>query len=34
LTGVAARIPSELPDEQKRLVELAYPGLRAKLGYN
>ena len=34
LTGIAARIPSELPDEQKRLVELAYPGLRTKLGYS
>ena len=34
LTGVDARIPSELPDEQKRLVELAYPGLRTKLGYS
>lgn len=33
LTGIAARIPSELPDEQKRLVEVASPGLRAKLGY-
>ena len=33
LTGVAANIPAELPPEQKRLVDLAYPGLRAKLGY-
>jgi hypothetical protein len=33
LTGVASKIPSELPDEQKRLVDLAYPGLRALLGY-
>jgi len=33
LTGVAAKIPSELPDEQKRRVDRAYPGLRARLGY-
>lgn len=33
LTGVAARIPSELPDEQKRLVDRAAPGLRSTLGY-
>lgn len=33
LTGIAARIPTELPEEQQRLVNLAYPGLRAKLGY-
>lgn len=33
LTGVAVKIPSELPDEQKRLVDLALPGLRALLGY-
>jgi len=34
LTGVAARIPAELPDQQKQRVDLAYPGLRPKLGYN
>lgn len=34
LTGVAARIPYELPDKQKQQVDLAYPGLRTKLGYN
>lgn len=33
LTGVAARIPSELPDEQKRLVDRTAPGLRSTLGY-
>ena len=33
LTGVAARIPSELPDEQKRLIDRAAPGLRSTLGY-
>jgi len=33
LTGVAAKIPAELPPEQKRSVDLTYPGLRAKLGY-
>jgi hypothetical protein len=33
LTGVAANIPAELPVEQKELVDYAYPGLRAKLGY-
>jgi hypothetical protein len=33
LTGVAASIPAELPDEQKRMVDVAYPGLRARLGY-
>ena len=33
LTGVAASIPSELPDEQKRLVDRVAPGLRSLLGY-
>jgi hypothetical protein len=33
LTGSAARIPAELPDEQKRMVDRAAPGLRALLGY-
>ena len=33
LTGIATKIPSELPDEQKRMVDLSYPGLRALLGY-
>lgn len=33
LTGVAARIPSELPDEQKSQVDRAAPGLRSTLGY-
>jgi hypothetical protein len=33
LTGVGARIPSELPDAQKRLVDSLSPGLRASLGY-
>jgi hypothetical protein len=33
LTGVAASIPSKLPDEQKRLVDRAAPGLRSTLGY-
>jgi hypothetical protein len=33
LTGVAARIPSELPDKQKRMVDSALPGLRSALGY-
>lgn len=33
LTGVAARIPAELPDRQKRLVDAAAPGLREMLGY-
>jgi hypothetical protein len=34
LTGVAAKIPTDLPDPQKQRVDLAYPGLRAKLGYS
>ena len=33
LTGVAARIPPKLPDEQKRMVDQSLPGLRALLGY-
>jgi hypothetical protein len=33
LTGIAARIPSDLPDEQKRLVDRVAPGLRENLGY-
>lgn len=33
LLGVAAEIPRELPEIQKRLVEHAAPGLRALLGY-
>lgn len=34
LAGAAADLPDELPDEQKRLVEFAIPGLREILGYN
>jgi len=33
LRGVAAEIPDELPDTQKKLVEFAAPGLRRILGY-
>jgi hypothetical protein len=33
LIGVAAEIPHELPETQKRLVDHAAPGLRALLGY-
>jgi hypothetical protein len=33
LVGVAAEIPKELPETQKRLVDFAAPGLRALLGY-
>lgn len=33
LTGVAAKIPSALPDKQKQMVDSSYPGLRALLGY-
>lgn len=33
LTGVATRIPAELPDEQKRMIDAVAPGLRAQLGY-
>jgi hypothetical protein len=34
LVGVAAEIPKELPEIQKRLVDFAAPGLRAILGYS
>lgn len=34
LTGVAAKIPTDLPGPQKRRVDLAYPGLRRTLGYS
>lgn len=33
LTGAAARIPSELPEEQRDRVDRAAPGLRSTLGY-
>lgn len=33
LSGVAARIPSELPEEQRALVDRIAPGLRSTLGY-
>jgi len=33
LTGLAARIPAELPAEQKHMVDRAVPGLRKRLGY-
>jgi hypothetical protein len=33
LTGIAAKIPSKLPDRQKRMVDAACPGLRRLLGY-
>lgn len=33
LAGPASEIPDELPEEQKRLVNFAAPGLRALLGY-
>ena len=33
LRGVAADVPDELPDAQKRLVDFAAPGLRQILGY-
>ena len=33
LTGAGARIPSDLPDKQKRMVDQAAPGLRSMLGY-
>lgn len=33
LSGVAARIPSELPKEQRALVDRIAPGLRSTLGY-
>ena len=33
LQGDDSRLPEELPDIQKKLVEYALPGLRALLGY-
>ncbi len=33
LTGIAAKIPAVLPNDQKRMVDHAAPGLRAMLGY-
>jgi hypothetical protein len=33
LAGGVAKIPDELPETQKRLVEYAAPGLREVLGY-
>lgn len=33
LAGPASNIPDELPDEQKKLVDFAVPGLRQLLGY-
>jgi hypothetical protein len=33
LEGLAVKIPDELPDIQKRLVNVAAPGLRELLGY-
>lgn len=33
LSGPAARVPEELPETQKRLVDFAAPGLRRLLGY-
>ena len=33
LTGVAAKIPHELPEAQKRMVDSLAPALRATLGY-
>jgi len=33
LRGIAAELPAELPDVQKRLVDHAAPGLREVLGY-
>jgi hypothetical protein len=33
LTGVAAKIPAVLPEEQKLMVDRAAPRLRATLGY-
>ncbi len=33
LRGVAAEVPDELPDTQKKLVDFAAPGLRQILGY-
>jgi hypothetical protein len=33
LTGIASRVPTELPDAQKRLVDRSAPRLRERLGY-
>jgi hypothetical protein len=33
LVGQAMAVPDELPDEQKKLIEYALPGLRRLLGY-
>jgi hypothetical protein len=33
LTGVGVNFPSELPDLQKRMIEMVAPGLRELLGY-
>ena len=33
LTGIGAKIPSQLPEAQKQMVEASYPGLRTLLGY-
>ena len=33
LTGIGARIPTQLPEPQKRMVDAAAPGLRSMLGY-
>lgn len=33
LTGLAVEFPAELPDLQKRMVDMVAPGLRALLGY-
>jgi hypothetical protein len=33
LTGVEVEFPSELPDRQKRMVDMVAPGLRGILGY-
>jgi hypothetical protein len=34
LTGVSVEFPTELPDMQKKMVEMVAPGLRELLGYN
>ena len=34
LTGVSVEFPSELPDMQKKMVDMVAPGLRPLLGYN
>ncbi len=34
LTGLKAKIPNELPDVQKSMVDMSAPGLRCLLGYN